>query len=309
MSLNGCDIDWGKPPGSALASAGFKVASLYVGQDTTGKNMTPAVVNDYTSHGISVITNFEYGAQQMLGGAAQGIPDARLGISQARACGMPGGRPIYYSADWAVSSAQMPYVLAYLSAARSVTGPGTVGVYGPYSVVQAAHDYWRTQFPGEKIYLWQTVAWSGGLIYPGLDMYQDGTTRNVGGVTIDYDSVLSSDAGQWPPPVIQNTPHEEPEMILLTGMNQTDVYALSGSLYWHVVDGTAVSGYKAAGVPEATIDATEHAAILAAVSAAGSQVSLTDAQVASLGQTIAANVHFPTHLTGSVTETVSETLS
>lgn len=94
-----------------------------------------------------------------------------------------------------------------------------------------------------------------------------------------YDlSVVSDSLVLWdtnPPAPPGPAIPKEPKMILLTGMNGTDVWGLSGNLYWHVVDGAAVSGYKAAGVPEATIDAAEHAAILAAVAASKSGVSLS----------------------------------
>ncbi|HET7639931.1 MAG TPA: DUF1906 domain-containing protein, partial [Ktedonobacteraceae bacterium] len=205
-----CDIAWQKPSGSALAAAGFTVASLYVGQDNTGKNMTAAVVNDYHSHGVAVVANFEYGASQMANGEPQGVSDARLGLSQARACGMPGGRPIYYSADWAATSAQIQQgVIPYLVGARSVTGAGTVGVYGSYYVVSAVHAYWQAHYPGEKIWLWQTAAWSNGNIFSPIDLYQDATTSVVAGITIDNDQIKSTDVGQWPAPAINQPALEE----------------------------------------------------------------------------------------------------
>jgi hypothetical protein len=196
----GCDIAWQKPTGAQLAAVGVQFASLYVGQDNTGKNMTPAVVADYAAHGVSVITNFEYGATQMLGAAAQGRTDAALGLSQARACGMPDGRPIIYSADWAATAAQINSgIIPYLAAARDVTGPGTVGVYGSYSVVTAVNAYWAAHFPGEHLYVWQTVAWSGSSWATALEeIEQLGGSMTVGGITIDQDYAPAGvDVGQW----------------------------------------------------------------------------------------------------------------
>lgn len=108
-------------------------------------------------------------------------------------------------------------------------------------------------------------------------------------------------------PVQAPTIPKEPEMILLTGFNQSAVAALSGNLLWAVQDGAAVNAYKAAGVQVATIDATEYAAITGAVAASKSAISLTDAQVAALGAAIAAGVKLPTTLTLTGTETVTET--
>lgn len=206
MGLKACDIAWNKPSGAALAADGFQVASLYVGQDNTGKNMNATVVADYHAHGVAVITNFEYGAQQMLGGATQGHTDAVLGLSQARGCGMPGGRPIYFSADWAATPDQVTsFVIPYLVAARAVLGAANVGVYGSYTTVSTVHAYWAVHFPGEKIWLWQTAAWSknslGDLqVFSPIDLFQDGATTIVGGVTVDDDLPETTDVGQWPAP-------------------------------------------------------------------------------------------------------------
>lgn len=88
---------------------------------------------------------------------------------------------------------------------------------------------------------------------------------------------LSAVADHWPGVDPAPTPAipKEPEMILVTGMNATDVYGLSGGLYWHIVDGESVQGYRNAGVPEATITASEHQAILAAVAKAQAQGAIT----------------------------------
>lgn len=200
MSVTGCDIAWQKPTGAQLAAVGIRFASLYVGQDNTGKNMTPAVVADYAAHGVAVITNFEYAAQQMLGGAAQGAIDAALGWSQAKACGMPDGRPIIYSADWAATAEQITSaIIPYLVAARGVTGPGTVGVYGSFAVVTAVAAYWAQRFPGERIYLWQTVAWSNSRWAALGEVQQSGGTITVGGIALDLDYAPVGDVGQWTP--------------------------------------------------------------------------------------------------------------
>lgn len=213
MSIAGCDIAWGKPTGEQLAAAGIKFACLYVGQDDTGKNMTPAVVADYAAHGVQIVTNFEYGAQQMLGGARQGSIDAALGWAQAKACGMPPRRPIIYSADWAATAAQITdSIIPYLVAARGVTGPGTVGVYGSYAVVTAVAAYWAAHYPGERIHLWQTVAWSNSRWDSADEITQTGGTVTVGGIALDQDFAAAADYGQWQPgsaPAARDTTQED----------------------------------------------------------------------------------------------------
>ena len=208
-STLGVDIAWQKPSGAQLAAAGVAVASLYVGQDTSGKNMNAAVVADYTSHGVGVITNFEYGAAQMANGAPQGTIDAKLGLSQKRAAGVPDSRPSIFSADWRATAAEITGgIIPYLVSARAVLGAGLVGVYGSYYVVKAVADYWAAHFPGEKIWLWQTVAWSDGLIDPRIDFYQNGKTITIGGIVCDWDEIrnVNSDVGQYPAPAPVDPP-------------------------------------------------------------------------------------------------------
>ncbi len=289
--MKGCDIAWSKPSGSALSGAGFTVASLYVGQDNTGKNMTQAVVDDYHNHGVAVITNFEYGAQQMANGHQQGVFDARLGLSQAQACGMPGDRPIYYSADWAATSSQIQNgIIPYLVGARSVTGPGTVGVYGSYYVVSAVHSYWQATFPGEKIWLCQTAAWSNGNIYNPIDLYQDATTSVVGGITIDNDFLHSADAGQWPGPASKS----EDTMLIIRVQGDTSVYGLDGGVLWGISDPASLTSYINAGIQQAEVTPSEIARLQAVQPvAANVNVTITDAQATAIGDAIAAKLPAP----------------
>ncbi len=60
---------------------------------------------------------------------------------------------------------------------------------------------------------------------------------------------------------------KEVDMILHNITGSPEVWALSGSLYWHVIDPASMASYLQAGVPRATISAAEHAAILAAATA------------------------------------------
>jgi hypothetical protein len=79
---------------------------------------------------------------------------------------------------------------------------------------------------------------------------------------------------------------KEIDMILHSITGSSEVWSLSGSLYWHVADPQSLSSYRAAGVPEATITQAEHASILAA---------------------IAAQAAVPTTITGSIPLTISGT--
>lgn len=308
-AILGCDIAWDKPTGQQLADAGFVFACLYVGQDTTGKNMTPAVVNDYTSHGVKVVTNFEYGAMQMLNGAKQGAIDAALGHAQATACGMPHGRPIIYSADWAATPAQITSaVIPYLVAAREVTGPGTVGAYGSYTLIGMVADYWAQAFPGEPVYLWQTVAWSNSKWASGDEITQGGETRSVGGHTIDVDYAHVPDYGQWPdaPTTPTSTTEGLPmEFIAAVGADPQNAGDNQGDWLW-TADGTYVgvagpddlTALESLGIKTIEISFAMHQRLVAA--SAKATVTL---DAAALGAALAAGLKPPAKisLTGTLT--------
>lgn len=292
--MTAVDIDWSKPSGAALAAAGVKVASLYVGQDNTGKNMTLAVVEDYLAHHVAVLTNFEYGAMQMNGGASQGHADAVLGLSQKRACNLPDSRPIIFSADWPATASEIANnIIPYLVAARGVLGGGNVGVYGSYYVVKAVADYWAAHYPGEKIWLWQTVGWSNGLIDPRIDFYQNGTTITVAGISCDVDEIRHADVGQYPVPT--QTPKAGEPMAFIAQFNADSADPSAGSGIF-LVDGgkllpfananTALAFKNQLGLPWVTITdgPTLDAFRAASVGQPVTVPALTDAQVTLLGQ-------------------------
>ena len=126
-------------------------------------------------------------------------------------------------------------------------------------------DYWNHIDGNVADGLWiaDPSAPSGQPRVPRWVIHQYGS----GGV--DFDVANFPDAAAmraWVAGFPPYTP-QEPDMILVTGMNATDVYGLSGSLYWHIADGASVAAYRGAGLPEVTITPGEHANLLAAVKA------------------------------------------
>ncbi len=186
----GIDYAWEHPDPAAIAAAGYTFACRYLSRDPS-KNITPAEAKALAACGVWVVANWEYGAQDMLGGYAGGIADAQLAQQQARAAGMPEGRPIYFSADWDVTPAQEPTVLAYLSGVTSVLGPREEGEYGGYYPVKAARD-------AGIVWTWQTFAWSGGQ-WDARDTVRQIGSATVGGVQVDVNEALAADYGQWQP--------------------------------------------------------------------------------------------------------------
>lgn len=271
MTALGIDYAWVHPDPKAIKAAGYVFACRYLSRDPS-KNLTRAEADALATQDVWVVANWEYGAQDMLRGYAGGIADAQLAQAQAVAAGMPSGRPIYFSADWDVTPTQESTVLAYLSGADSVLGHSRAGEYGGYYPIKIARD-------SGVAWTWQTSAWSGGQ-WDSRDTVRQTGSAVVGGVQVDVNEAMTADYGQWQPGRLPEPatsivipPHQERDMILHSITGSSEVWALSGSLYWHVVDTASLASYRAAGVPQATISAAEHAAILAGAEALKGQAA------------------------------------
>ncbi|WP_149264316.1 glycoside hydrolase domain-containing protein [Actinomadura sp. K4S16] len=191
MPVFGVDYAWGRPGTAALKRAGAEFACRYLSHDTTGKNLTRAEAVRLSDAGIWLVAVWETTARRPLAGRAAGADDARHADAQAKACGMPPGRPIYFAADWDATAAQQDEIHAYLDGAASVIGVERVGLYGGYWPVKRAFD-------AKKItYGWQTYAWSGGRWDARAHLRQYSNDHRIDGVGLDYDHAMASDYGQW----------------------------------------------------------------------------------------------------------------
>jgi hypothetical protein len=191
VTVLGIDYAWQKPDPAAIAKAGYRFACRYLSHDQT-KNLALTEAQALAAHGIWVVANWEFTAQDMLRGYAGGVADAQLAQQQATAAGMPPGRPIYFSADWDVTPAQEATVLAYLSGADSVLGWSQVGEYGGYYPLKTALDAGATRWA------WQSPAWSGGQ-WDGRATIRQTGTASIGGVQVDVNEAMTDDYGQWMP--------------------------------------------------------------------------------------------------------------
>jgi hypothetical protein len=108
-----------------------------------------------------------------------GARDASSALAQARGCGMPEGRPIYFALDndpRPLSASQWTGVFAYLDGAAAVLGRGNVGIYGGRLAVDKALG------AGKARWGWQTRSWSG---------------LPLGSGKVDYNRAMTDDFGQW----------------------------------------------------------------------------------------------------------------
>ncbi|MEV5573550.1 DUF1906 domain-containing protein [Spirillospora sp. NPDC052269] len=213
MSIFGIDYAWGRPGPSALNRAGARFVCRYLSHDSSGKTLTRAEADQLSKAGLWLVVVWESTASRALAGRAAGVADATEAARQARACGMPADRPIYFAVDFDASSGQQAAINAYLDGAASVIGRARVGLYGGYGPVKRAFD------AGKIHWGWQTYAWSGGRWDKRAQLQQYSNDHTINGVGVDYDRAVHSDYGQWrvgvsptPPTTPPPPPTEEDDM-------------------------------------------------------------------------------------------------
>jgi len=192
MSREGVDYAWHGPIDTAsLRSASVTFAMRYLSNDD-GKNLHRSEADQLSRAGIDVGVVWESTPRRPLSGRSGGVVDARKAASQAKACGMPSGRPIYFAVDYDAGDADKPTIAEYLRGAAAVLGGAhQVGVYGGYWVVKYCLDH------GVATYGWQTLAWSGGLRDPRAQLYQHTVNVRIGSLSCDLNTALAGDFGQW----------------------------------------------------------------------------------------------------------------
>jgi Domain of unknown function (DUF1906) len=186
----GVDYAFGRPSTAALKAAGVRFVCRYLSHSPS-KNLTHSEARRLSDAGIWIVVVWETTARRALDGRSAGAADARVARDQARACGMPEDRPVYFAVDWDASSGQQSRINAYLDGAASVLGKARVGIYGGYGPVKRALD------GGHATWAWQTYAWSGGRWDHRAHLQQYSNDHTVGGVDCDYDRAEKDDYGQW----------------------------------------------------------------------------------------------------------------
>lgn len=178
--MQGCDYSFWRAT-SASDLSGYDFVCRYLSGGSS-KDLTHAEAVQLTSWNKLIVANWESSGQG--GDHAQGVADATAALAEATACGMPAGKPIYFSIDADVSPSSTD---DYRNGVLSVL-PGTqVGIYGSAAVVQ----HWRAN---GVAYGWRTMStdWSGGSSTQDCHLVQSGGNNNV-----DFDTALVSDFGGW----------------------------------------------------------------------------------------------------------------
>ncbi len=191
LSAEGVDYAWSRPDIAALAAAGKKFACRYGGPGSDGKQLDPVEAQRLSAAGVAIVANAEGAADGLRNGFAAGASWARDAEAHFRACGMPAGRPIYFSVDFDATSGDWGQLDAAMDGAASVIGRSRVGVYGEYSIIEhfAANR--------KAVWYWQTYAWSNGRwsAHNHIEQYRNGV--QLAGATLDLDRAYGTDYGQW----------------------------------------------------------------------------------------------------------------
>lgn len=199
-------VDYAFPPRpniGQLAAAGIRFACRYGGPGSLDKQLDPEEARALTAAGIAIVANAEGAASGLVGGYSVGASWARSAEARFKACGMPPGRPIYFSVDFDVQSGQWAAVASALRGAADVLGGvHRVGVYGGRRAIEWARR------DGAAQWFWQTYAWSSGIWVPGnhIEQYRNGV--QLAGADVDLNRALANDIGQWKVNGADMTPQE-----------------------------------------------------------------------------------------------------
>lgn len=199
----GVDYAWSPhPEPSTLHAQGKTFACRYIGTNIDdGKMLTAGELASLRAAGVDVVANVEGSAGEMRGYAA-GQSLARRGMAwlSNKGLSMPADRPIYFSADWDVTSADWPDLKAALDGAASIIGRDRVGLYGGLRAIQ------RAQATGAAKWFWQTYGWSSRKQSDGtyktvwadgthIQQYQNGV--RIDSADCDLNRAMQDDYGQW----------------------------------------------------------------------------------------------------------------
>lgn len=192
----GVDYAWSPHPSPAtLQAQGKTFVCRYIGTNIDdSKMLTAGELASLRAHGVDVVANVE-GTPGGFRGYTAGQRWANNGIDWIRNKGlsMPADRPIYFSADWDVSSADWPSLKAALDGAASVIGRERVGLYGGRYAIQQAKN------TGAARWFWQTYAWSGNptqwVSGTHIQQYHNGV--RIDGADCDLNRAMQDDYGQW----------------------------------------------------------------------------------------------------------------
>lgn len=144
------DYSGGRPSGAALKAAGFGGVIRYVGLGSAGKRLAAGEYRDLTGAGLQVLLVVEQNTTDAWGGYAKGVANAKAGLADARALGVPDSVGIAAAADaHAANQTQINAAVQYARGFQDVLGKARTGFYGFSETLTAVRNagigswYWR----------------------------------------------------------------------------------------------------------------------------------------------------------------------
>jgi len=261
MAIEGVDYSFDRPvTPQALRDAGKVFACRYLAIPPNGKIIDRQEADQLAGAGVWIVANWEQGGH----GNTPPEQAAAQSLAQARALGIPQGRPIYASVDFDVQPAQYGQVRNWIERFHAGLAGEYDGraLYGSYFVLKAGFD------EGWLAWGWQTYAWSYGHVEDRAQLYQYHNGVNVAGADCDLDRAQAADYGQWMPGRVPDgagtTDEEEPMLVNIQGKGGV---RNGGPHYIENGHATFLGGQNIAGVP--TLDFDQGTALAKVVTGIG----------------------------------------
>jgi hypothetical protein len=188
MSLEGVDYSYDRPDPAKLVAAGKHFACRYL-SDEPVKNLTRAEADAGAKAGLWWVVVWEAGHGQTTPPATWCAAES---VKQAKAVGVPAGRPIYFAVDFDAQSSQFNAIEDFLLEYAAHLSPYVAGIYGGEAVVTEMLDR------GVTDWAWQTYAWSDTRD-PRAKLWQYSNNVELVGANVDLDRAYADDYGQWRP--------------------------------------------------------------------------------------------------------------
>lgn len=274
MSSTVIDVAWDRPTVAQIQATGAVGVIRYFSTDPT-KNLTAAEVTAYHAAGLGVGDVWETSTGRATAGYTAGVNDAQAAQAQRSADGLPTDQVVYFAVDMDTSWASVSEYFRGCDAVMGSRPDGTklTGVYGGRAVIDGAAA-------AGFHFLWQTLAWSGGVRSPHAVLYQNGST--VLGGQADINEVLATDWGQYPTPGGDIVLDAATLAQIVNGVwNHTEINATDGKtpvrtgavLAWM----DRVHGNQSAAIAAVGAAVASSATALAAVTAAVNKLGTADA--------------------------------
>ena len=176
----------------ALKANGKTFAGRYAVNDKSpnGRGITAEEYQALRAAGLDVFLYWQTTTNWMLDGETAGISGAINAQNNITAAGIPADTPVYFACDFDAEPSHQDDIDACLRGAAKVLGFERVGLYGGrWPIVRAMANKSARWFC-------QTSAWSGGVIVPGIHLYQYEYNQWYGGTNCDDVRAYQEDFGQ-----------------------------------------------------------------------------------------------------------------